>query len=147
VHKLLVLRHRYQSSICSVKTQIFIFLRWKPMERRKKFNCFFWICIHGWLNFSSKIEKNKGDRDFKMEYINIRGYDCYNCTAWISQTSNWHLHTDSYHGIHRQFTSARNGAVASSGGEDNFGYYYAINPLHRCTSGDNATTQWWFGEQ
>ena len=41
VHKLLVLRHRYQSSICSVKTQIFIFLRTKPMDRRKKFNCFF----------------------------------------------------------------------------------------------------------
>ena len=41
VHKLLVLRHRYQSSICSVKTQIFIFLGSKPMERRKKFNCFF----------------------------------------------------------------------------------------------------------
>ena len=33
VHKLLVLRHRYQSSICSVKTQIFIFLWSKPMER------------------------------------------------------------------------------------------------------------------
>ena len=66
VHKLLVLRHRYQSSICSVKTQIFIFLGSKPMERRKKFNCFFWICIQGWLNFSSKIEKNKGDRDFKL---------------------------------------------------------------------------------
>jgi len=35
------------------------------MERRKRFKCFFWICIHRWLNFSSKIEKNKGDRDFK----------------------------------------------------------------------------------
>ena len=65
VHKLLVLRYRYQSSICSVKTQIFIFLRSKPMERRKKFKCFFWIWIHGWLSFSSKKEKNKGDRDFK----------------------------------------------------------------------------------
>ena len=65
VHKWLVLRHRYQSSVCSVKTQIFIFLRSKPMERHKKFNCFFLICIHRWLNFSSKTEKNKGDRDFK----------------------------------------------------------------------------------
>ena len=26
--------------------------------------CFFWIFIHGWLNFASKTEKNKGDRDF-----------------------------------------------------------------------------------
>ena len=83
----------------------------------------------------------------KMEYINIRGYDCYNCTAWITQTIHWHLHTDSFHGKSCQFTSTRNGSVASSGGEDNFGHYHTINPLHRCTSGDNATTQWWFGEK
>ena len=81
----------------------------------------------------------------KMEYINIRGYDCYNCTAKMTQTISWHLHIDSFHGRSCQFTSARNGSVAG-GGEDNFGYYEIINPLHRCTSGDNATTQWWFGE-
>ena len=84
----------------------------------------------------------------KMEYINIRGYDCYNCTAWMTQTTRWHLHTDSYHGTRCQFKSARSGSVKlpSGQGEDNFGYYYTINPLHRCTSGYNATTQWWFGE-
>ena len=38
----------------------------------------------------------KGARCIKMEYINIRGHDCYNCTAWISQRSKWHLHIDSY---------------------------------------------------
>ena len=84
----------------------------------------------------------------KMEYINIRGYDCYECTALMAQSIQWHLHTDSKHGgISCQFKSARNGTVASASGEDNFGFYKAINPLHRCTSGDNATTQWWFGEQ
>ena len=82
----------------------------------------------------------------KMEYINIRGYDCYNCTAWLTQTIHWHLQTDSYYGTHCQFTSARNGSVELPGGEDNFGNYHTINPLHRCTSEDNATTQWWFGE-
>ena len=83
----------------------------------------------------------------KMEYINIRCYDCYNCTAKMTQTINWHLHFDSYYVAHCQFTSARNGSVKLPGGEDNFGFYETINPLHRCTSGDNATTQWWFGEQ
>ena len=67
----------------------------------------------------------------KMEYINIRGYDCYDCTVVIAQN----------------IKSASNGSVESGGGEDNFGYYNTINPSHRCTSGDNATTQWWFGEQ
>ena len=89
----------------------------------------------------------KGTPRAKMEYINIRGYDCYNCTALMAQGINWHLHTDSnYRAISCQFTSARNGSVALPGGEDNFGYR-TINPLHRCTSGDNATTQWCFGEQ
>ena len=84
----------------------------------------------------------------KMEYINIRGYDCYNCTALMAQRINWHIHVDSYYGAKScQFTSAGNGSIASESGEDNFGEYYEINPLHRCTSGDNATTQWWFGEQ
>ena len=65
----------------------------------------------------------------------------------MTQTNNWHLHFDSYNVAHCQFGSARNGSVELPGGEDNFGYYQTINSLHRCTSGDNATTQWWFGEQ
>ena len=79
----------------------------------------------------------------KMEYINIRGYDCYDCMAKMVQGIDWHLHTDSSL-TSCPFKSASNGSVES---EDNFGYYSAINPFHRCTSGDNATTQWWFGEQ
>ena len=82
-----------------------------------------------------------------MEYINIRGYDCYDCTATMIQRINYcHLHTDSSLKS-CEFKSASNGSVKSGEGEDNFGYYNTINPLHRCTSGYNATTQWWFGEQ
>ena len=81
----------------------------------------------------------------KMEYIDIRGYHCYDCKALMIQGFSSHLHTDSRYWVKPcQFTSARDGSVES---EDNFGYYEKINPLHRCTSGDNATTQWWFGEQ
>ncbi|XP_067026503.1 uncharacterized protein [Acropora muricata] len=81
----------------------------------------------------------------KMEYMNIRGYDCYNCTARFYQNIDEHIHCDSYNVGTCQFTSARNDAVKLHGGEDNFGYYGTINPSHRCTSNDNATTQWWFG--
>ena len=81
----------------------------------------------------------------KMEYMNIRGYDCYNCTAKFYQKIDEHIHCDSYNVDPCQFTSARNDAVKLRGGEDNFGYYGTINPSHRCTSNDNATTQWWFG--
>ena len=89
----------------------------------------------------------KGTPCVKMEYINIRCYDCYNCTDKMSQTDTWHLHTTSYHRAPCQFISARNGSVVSHGGKDNFGFYQAINPLQRGTSEDNATTQRWFGEQ
>ena len=81
----------------------------------------------------------------KMEYMNIRGYDCYNCTAKFYRNIDEHIHCDSYNVGTCQFTGARNGAVKLHGGEDNFGFYRTINPSHRCTSNDNATTQWWFG--
>ena len=45
-----------------------------------------------------------------------------------------------------QFTSPSVDAVKSDGGEDNFGFYRAVNPVHRCVSNDDSTTQWWFGE-
>ena len=82
----------------------------------------------------------------KMEYINIRGYECYNCNAKISKKS-WHVYAPSYHIEPCQFTSPRDGSVVLPNGEDNFGHYNTINPLHRCTSANDATTQWWFGEQ
>ena len=33
------------------------------------------------------------------------------------------------------------------GGEDNFGVYDRVNPVHRCTANENSITQWWFGER
>ena len=64
-------REDYGSTLFLLNVQnghllLFIFLRSKPMERRKKFNCFFFN-LYGWLNFSSKMKKNKGDADFKTK--------------------------------------------------------------------------------
>ena len=42
------------------------------MERRKKFNCFFFK-FASMDDFSSKIEKNKGDRDFKQNPCGTSG--------------------------------------------------------------------------
>ncbi|XP_015766442.1 PREDICTED: uncharacterized protein LOC107345253 [Acropora digitifera] len=67
------------------------------------------------------ILKLEGTPCVKMEYINVRGYDCYNCTALIVQRTNNHLHIDSYYGAEVcQFTSAGDGYIASDVGEDNF---------------------------
>ena len=81
----------------------------------------------------------------KFEYINIRGHDCINCTAYFGQNKYWHAHIDSYHGIANcelKSTKAR----SHPGGEDNFGWYETVNPIHRCTRNNTSTTQWWFGE-
>ena len=89
----------------------------------------------------------KGEACLKMEYINIRGHDCYNCTVKMTQRTTWHIHCDSHYLDRCQFTSAISGSVRGRGGEDNFGFYDTINSLHRCSSTNDATTQWWFGEQ
>ena len=81
-----------------------------------------------------------------LEYINIRGYEGYNVSVWMIQGPG-HLHTDShYGGNHCPFNSTKKGSIGEDG-EDNFGLYVVVNHLHRCSSGDDSTTQWWFGEQ
>ena len=85
----------------------------------------------------------------KFEFISIRGYNCTNCTSHhFFQRDNYHAHIDSYWAPVEgcQFTSPSADAVKSQGGEDNFGCYRAVNPVHRCVSNDDSTTQWWFGE-
>ena len=78
---------------------------------------------------------------WKVEHINIRGNIGYYTTApfWQKQDS-YLLHTDSTYKTCQYLGHL--GAVAS---EDNFGYQGSTNPNFRCTSGPNATTQYWFG--
>ena len=78
---------------------------------------------------------------FQFEFINIRGHECFNCTVPLwNQKGVYSLHTD---------TSFKNcefdGKTGSVHREDNFGHYVHYNSLHRCSSGPNATTQFWLG--
>ena len=77
----------------------------------------------------------------KVEYINIRGNIGYYTTVPFWQSKNSYLlHTDS--SVAKCQYRGRLGAVSS---EDNFGHQGFTNPKFRCTSGPNATTQYWFG--
>ena len=60
-----------------------------PWKDVKSLTVFFLICIHGWLNFSAKIEKNKGDRDFKTNVV----WKVYEITAFWHKYSilNFHI--------------------------------------------------------
>ena len=77
----------------------------------------------------------------KVEYINIRGHQCAQCTSkW------WQLNKGEAPHIDSRSTGcelvATPGAVSN---EDNFGLYFAYNKKFRCSAGSLSTTNWWFG--
>ncbi|XP_028411750.1 uncharacterized protein LOC114534498 [Dendronephthya gigantea] len=77
----------------------------------------------------------------QMEYVNIRGHECSQCTArWWAVRNTYNLAIDSSHGGCEFVPTA--GSVPS---EDNFGVYNTINPYFRCMATASSTTNWWFG--
>ncbi|KAL9968544.1 hypothetical protein ACROYT_G020652 [Oculina patagonica] len=82
----------------------------------------------------------------KYELVNIRGNECVDCTAatWYRKGS-YHLHIDSSDnsGMGCDFDGTLSGDNANR--EDNFGYYGTENPIFRCTSNLESTTQYWIG--
>ncbi|WP_395239318.1 hypothetical protein, partial [Salmonella sp. s54412] len=83
----------------------------------------------------------------KVEYVNIRGHHCVQCTTkwWQIAQKSFYMrasppHMDTSKGG-CQFKPSK-GAVSDEG---NFGYYNKINKKFRCTAGPNSTTNWWFG--
>ena len=112
--------------------------------------------LQHWWTDNNGLLKSQDDRTqhpacapcVTLEYINIRGHEGYNVSVWMAQDpQKYHLHIDSHfaRGASRAFKSATNSSIGGLG-EDNFGFYLTVNPLHRCSSGDNSTTQWWLGE-
>lgn len=89
----------------------------------------------------------------EVEYIDIRGYHCNNCTAYMVQSHNRRfyryivpLHFDSYYsGRESCDLNPAEGLYCRGKGEDNFGLYDCPNKEHRCSATGNATTQIWFG--
>ena len=79
-----------------------------------------------------------------VEYANIRGEDCAFCTLILYQDY-YTLHADSNrtdNGCEFKSTGSKD---CGSAGEDNFGHYNCVNPVHRCSSSADATTQVWLG--
>ena len=79
---------------------------------------------------------------FPVEFINIRGHSCNNCTVSWWQLPGVLLHHDS------SVQACDFGATPGSlGSEDNFGLYTVTNPKFRCTDADQpfSTTNHWIG--
>ena len=77
----------------------------------------------------------------KVEYINIRGYQCAQCTSMWWQNA-YAAHIDSGSTSTACQLVPTQGSVPS---EDNFGYYASYNNKFRCSAGPLSTTNWWFG--
>ena len=78
----------------------------------------------------------------KMEFVNIRGHQCAQCTvAWWQKINTYPATIDSSY-LSNCDLVANTGSVSS---EDNFGYYHVINHNFRCSAGPDSTTNWWFG--
>ena len=75
----------------------------------------------------------------KVEYINVRGHQCAQCSSrWWQDNSAAHLDSST---AGCQFLPTQ-GSVSS---EDNFGLYGYWNKKFRCSAGSLSTTNWWFG--
>lgn len=81
----------------------------------------------------------------QFEYLNIRGTECYNCTALTKQKPGkaWFINSDKS----KQSGCDFDGSQGSVSDENNFGRYRpgTANPDHRCSASPASTTQYWFG--
>ena len=82
----------------------------------------------------------------RYEFVNVRGNQCMNCTAWtvaFTQRPPIVLSYLSHQVGSCEFDGRPNGGIRS---EHNFGFYGNPNPAFRCSATDYSTTQYWFGK-
>ena len=87
------------------------------------------------------ITFNGTDACKKVEYVNIRGHTCSQCTVPFFQMQNYNLHVDSM-----STACDFQGSLGAVYSEDNFGTYANANSAFRCSNSIVGTTQVWFGD-
>ncbi len=97
------------------------------------------------VNSFNPLTKNDGGC-VQVEYINIKGYDCFGCEAYVFQRNNRPLHFRPRRSrINCDFDITGLKECDDMHWEQSFGYYRCINSEHRCSSSPDSTTQTWFG--
>ena len=84
----------------------------------------------------------------EVEFVDVRGYNCEDCKAMVSQQADRHFRIESYFSYKNDncsFKPKNSLECENNLGEDNFGFYLCLNPAHRCSSSPTSTTQTWFG--
>ena len=99
-------------------------------------------------NFDLLTHENKGWKTCELvDYIDVHGHNCKNCTAVWYQSAQYILTHKSNESL-CEFGSAP-GSIQVDGvhSEQNFGRYVYYNRNFRCTSNNSSTTNYWFGSQ
>ena len=107
------------------------------------------------LNYTDYVEGLKTDIDIvefnetktckKVEFINVRGYNCTQCEAMMKQKHNRPFHHDSYRSHQSCSFKPKNSTICNKISEDNFGLYKCTSTTHRCSMDNGSTTQTWLG--
>lgn len=79
----------------------------------------------------------------EVEYMDVRGYNCQQCTAaWGQKKNDFLTHRSDVN------TCGRSSTPDHLNGEQTFGRYRkGRNPNFRCTSANSSTTNFWFGHK
>ena len=85
----------------------------------------------------------------EVEYINVRGYECSKCTAFLKQNGNKLAFHYKPKPSRKHCTFKPNeytNCAEDNRTESSFGYYkLCVNPAHRCSMNSSSTTQTWLG--
>ena len=100
------------------------------------------------LNYDSN-DYPTNNRCKMVEYLNIRGGSCSQCSVAISQSTGMLSINNYYNDVSSCDWRYPNGYHLCTSprylGEYNFGAYVCINRSFRCTLSSSTTTQMWFG--
>ncbi len=83
------------------------------------------------------------DKCILVEYLNIRGGSCTDCTVGIVQDSSWNIFTNPGRNVQYNCDwQYPNGHLSC---EESLGGYECYNTEYRCTSSSISTTNTWYG--
>ena len=79
-----------------------------------------------------------------MDYIKIRGKECYDCNVWATQTNTESFTINAHRGDQEDGCNFKSGSTVTD--ENLFGVYKAKDAsTHACAAAADSTTQYWFG--
>ncbi|XP_020892491.1 uncharacterized protein LOC110231782 [Exaiptasia diaphana] len=79
----------------------------------------------------------------RFKFIDVRGYNCSDCTALTAWDVRHHFHIDV---TWPNYKCHFNPPIAVPN-VDSFGFYKYTDKVSKCTAKTKATTQWWLGEE